>query len=211
MIALDVEFLTDDRIKAIAEQFRSRLEIKIIPVPIDAIIERELGIDIIPIPGLQKAFEIEGFITSDFSSIYMDDYMFDKKYYFRYRYTLAHEIGHMILHKKYFKNHIFQSIDEWKTFIAELDPRDHSKMEYQSYVFGGLLLAPPKELAELYSAQLIETSSLVDQAKRSGLARNDYLEYAIEHMANALSPSFEVSIDVIKKRIRADHLDELVP
>jgi len=187
------------------------MEIKTIPVPIDAIIERALGIDIIPIPGLQKAFEIEGFITSDFTSFYMDDYLFDKKYYYRYRYTLAHEIGHFALHKKYFDQYVFHSLEEWKIFLAELDPRDHSKMEYQSYVFAGLVLAPPNHLADLYNSKLAGALSLIDQAKRRGIARSDYLEYAIEHLANSLSSSFEVSIDVLKRRIRADHLHELVP
>ena len=34
-----------------------------IPVPIEEIAEISLGLDIIPIPGLQRAFEVEGSLT----------------------------------------------------------------------------------------------------------------------------------------------------
>jgi len=73
------------------------------------------------------------------------------------------------------------------------------------------VLAPPNHIADLYNSKLAGALSLIDQAKRRGIARSDYLEYAIEHLANSLSSSFEVSIDVLKRRIRADHLHELVP
>jgi hypothetical protein len=210
MITLDVEFLSDEKLKALVEQFRLKLKLKDVPVPIDVLIEKDLNIDIIPIPGLQKSFEIEGFITSDFTSIYVDDYLFDRKYYYRYRFTLAHEIGHFALHKKYFDLYAFRSMEEWRNFVTELDPRDHSKMEYQAYVFAGLLLVPPSELASIFNEKLSSVESLINQAKSKGLKRAEYLAYAIDYMANSLVPYFEASLDVLKRRIQADRLDKLL-
>lgn len=41
----------------------------IIPVPIEEIVEFRYRIDIIPVPGLQDVFEVDGFISSDLKAI----------------------------------------------------------------------------------------------------------------------------------------------
>lgn len=46
-----------------------------IPVPIEEIVEFEFGINIVPILGLQREFEIEGFTSSDLKNIYVDEYV----------------------------------------------------------------------------------------------------------------------------------------
>jgi len=38
----------------------------------------------------------------------------------------------------------------WRRTINNLDKNDHSKLEFQGYSFGGLILAPPKELEEQF-------------------------------------------------------------
>lgn len=40
-----------------------------IPVPIEEIVEFNYRIDIVPLPGLQEAFEVDGFISSDLKAI----------------------------------------------------------------------------------------------------------------------------------------------
>lgn len=87
-----------------------------IPVPIEEIVEFDFGIDIIPIPGLHQAFEIDGFTSSDLTSITVDEYVYLKRPN-RYRFTLAHEIGHVVLHKELYSARNFNTIDGWKQFI----------------------------------------------------------------------------------------------
>jgi len=70
---------------------------RVIPVPIEEIAEFKLGVNIIPIPNLQKTFEVEGFISSDLQNIYVDQFILYERPT-RYRFTLAHEIGHIFLH-----------------------------------------------------------------------------------------------------------------
>jgi len=65
-----------------------------LPFPVEEIIEFDLGIDIIPIPNLQKDLDIEGFTSSNLKSIYVDQSVLEKRLY-RYRFTLAHELGHI--------------------------------------------------------------------------------------------------------------------
>src|SRR3989304_6797469 len=89
-----------------------------IPIQIENIIDLNYNIDIIPTPGLQNLYQVDGFISSDYSCIYIDNFVYENRYY-RYRFTLAHEIGHLILHQKYLSQCQFNSIDEWKTFCHE--------------------------------------------------------------------------------------------
>ncbi len=88
-----------------------------IPVPIEEIIEFQLQIDIIPVPGLKDSFEkvgldIDAFISSDFRSITVDKYI-QEKISNRYRFTLAHEIGHMQLHRYLYTQFRFNDIGDW--------------------------------------------------------------------------------------------------
>jgi hypothetical protein len=67
-----------------------------IPVPIEEIVEFRYRMDIIPVPGLQDAFEVDGFISSDLKAITVDASM-QKHRQGRYRFTLAHELAHAVL------------------------------------------------------------------------------------------------------------------
>jgi hypothetical protein len=92
-----------------------------IPIPIEKIIEFQLGIDIVPVPGLLS----------------------------RYRFTLAHEVGHIVLHQHIYSEAKFKNSQEWKSFINSIPDKTHSWLEYQAYAFGGLILVPVEHLNEL--------------------------------------------------------------
>lgn len=72
-----------------------------IPVPIEEIVEFQLRIDIVPFPGLHKAYDTDGFTTSDLSAIYVEEYVY-MNVQTRYRFTLAHELGHVALHADFY-------------------------------------------------------------------------------------------------------------
>lgn len=186
----NVDYLAYEKIAQIARNFLKQNRIDCIPIPIEKIVEFNFDIDIIPMPELQKIANTEGFITSDFSCIYVDEFVYHQRY-FRYRFTLAHELGHLILHKKYYNEHSFNNINEWKKFIKQIDPNDYSKVEYQGYAFAGLVLAPSRELR--------------------GIKRTDYIGYGIDTMAKILSQIFEVSTGVITRRIEKDALERDFP
>lgn len=63
-----------------------------IPIPIEEIVEFRLGIDIVPMPGLHRLIETDGFITSDLKEIYVDEFVYVSRPG-RYRFTLAHANG----------------------------------------------------------------------------------------------------------------------
>src|SRR2546430_809327 len=92
-----------------------------IPVAIEAIVEFDFGIDIVPTPGLQEAFEIVGYISKDLRSIYVDQYVFEHREK-RYRFSLAHELAHRILHADLFEQLSFSSVAEWKSVMQTAIP-----------------------------------------------------------------------------------------
>jgi hypothetical protein len=50
-----------------------------VPVPVEEIVEFQLGIDIVPMLGLHALIETDGFITSDLREIYVDQFVYDTR------------------------------------------------------------------------------------------------------------------------------------
>lgn len=68
--------LSYEQINEQAEKFLEEHKAdKKLPVPIEEIVEFDLGLDIIPFPNLQKDFDIDGFISGDLTSIYVDQFI----------------------------------------------------------------------------------------------------------------------------------------
>jgi len=208
---LDIQYLTYQQISQRAEEFLLTYHpSKQLPVPIEEIIEFKLGVDIVPIPNLQKDFEIEGFTSSDLKIVYVDQFILSERPA-RYRFTLAHEIGHRVLHKKIFKEIRITSVKSWKAFVDLADPQDYSALEFQGYAFGGLILVPPPELKRLMEKNLPNIKNLIKISKSRNIDREQYLDYAKEKIAQELAPIFDVSTEVIIKRIEYDKLEMLIP
>jgi Zn-dependent peptidase ImmA (M78 family) len=110
------------QIRDIAEDFRKGYIFNYsIPVDIERIIETTMRINIIPVKSLQHDCDMEGFISRDFKSIYVDEDLYlDDRYYKRVRFTIAHEIGHFILHRSNIDMVRFLSNDDWKAFRLNL-------------------------------------------------------------------------------------------
>lgn len=146
---IEIPVLSYDALRGIANSFLKDYHPNLeIPVPIEEIIEFQLKKDIIPLPGLHQGFEVDGFTSSDLTSIYVDEFVYTSRPG-RYRFTLAHEIGHNVLHENIYKKANFHSIKEWREFINSISEKDHSWLEYQAYAFGGLILVPQEHLEKL--------------------------------------------------------------
>ena len=125
-----VPFLAYDEIARHAEDFlREHASAEEIPVDIESIVEFRLGMDIVPVPGLQRDHGIEGYISRDMGSIHVDEGVLINVPV-RYRYTLAHEVGHLVLHSELLKDDANGAVDEWSK-------SDYDRMEFQGYCFGG--------------------------------------------------------------------------
>lgn len=169
-----------------------------IPVPIEEIVEFNYRIDIVPLPGLQEAFEVDGFISSDLQAITVDAFVYGHRPA-RYRFTLAHELAHAVLHRRIYQAHQFERVEDWKRFQREMDEGDRAWLEWQAYAFAGLILVPAEPLREAYQRA-------VRAAGRAGLSVQKVGEVAHPYIAAWLARRFEVSPQVIERRLRKDGL-----
>jgi len=160
------------------------------PIPVEEIAEFKLRLDIIPIPGLHKTFDVDGFLSSDCKSISVDEGVYQSRPG-RYRFTLAHEIGHLVLHKDMYNRYKFDNITEWKEFIEKFPEKEYSWFEWQAYEFAGLVLVPPVHLNKRVSYHTKEIESL-------GIKNKDVIN---DRVIEFLSEDFVVSRDVIQRRL----------
>jgi hypothetical protein len=209
MINLNVPYLSDAHIVSVACSFLEVNDLTSIPINIEHVIESNYRMDIVPLPNLQRVFDIEGFSTSDFSAINVDQFVYEQRYY-RYRFTLAHELGHKVLHQKYLSEFKFSSIAEWKNMVDQINPSDRSKMEYQGYTFAGLVLVPQEFLKTEFKEQLRLLKPRIEQAQLNDLSRDDYVHTVLDEITCGLSPRFEVSTDVLSRRIEFESLEQSI-
>lgn len=209
MISLNVSYLTDSKLVSIADDFSKQNGLGSIPIPIENVIDPKLRMDIVPTPGLLDLADTDGYCSSDCNAIYVDEFIYNKRY-FRYRFTLAHELGHRVLHKRYFSKLKFSSVSEWANVVDQIDPWDYSKMEYQAYMFAGLVLVPPEFLRVEFKEQLRLLEPQIEQARSNGLSRDDYVPTVLDAIANGLSRKFEVSRDVLSRRIKFESLEQSI-
>src|SRR4030043_885605 len=167
-----------------------------IPVPIEEIVEFDFGINIVPVLGLQREFEVEGFTSGDLKNIYVDEYVYTDRIT-RFRFTLAHEMGHIVLHSHLYRTHRFKAIQGWKEFINSLTEEEHSWLEYQGYAFAGLVLVPKQSLIK-------HTNEWTKKIKDKGISMEKNWDFAWELITEHVAKSFEVSPDVIEKRLEKD-------
>lgn len=169
------------------------------PVPIEFIIESDFAMDIVPIPGLQAGFDVVAFITKDMTEIRVDEYVYMNRLN-RYRFSLAHELAHRILHPDLWKEIDFDDIESWKAVVEESIPeREYSFIEFHANFFAGLVLVPSPELRE----QFVEC---IELTKQHGLDASDEATGAKDVIESNIARHFEVSRDVIHRRIEADGL-----
>ncbi len=183
-----------------AEEFLKKYHPSLsLPVPIEEIIEFQSHIDIVPLHGLHRAFEIDGFTSNDLTTISVDAFVQESRPG-RYRFTLAHEIGHVVLHRDFFLQYTFGSIDEWKEFVISISPRDYGIIEWQAYQFAGFILVPPKALRVRYN-------DAIELARDKGVLKGKRIEPAArQYVANWLAKQFVVSSEVIERCMQRDKL-----
>ena len=196
--SVDVPHLSYERIRVFAEQFLAAHHSSgTIPVPIEQIVEFKLHLDIVPLPGLEDAFSVVGFTSSDLREISVDQHVYEHQPG-RYRFTLAHEVGHVVLHAGLFKAHRFRGIEAWKRFLKELPELDYRWLEWQAYSFGGLVLVPAKALKR-------ETQEAAAQVKAQSI--NAEYDFANALVIDMVATRFDVSSEVIERRLTYDKID----
>ena len=168
-----------------------------IPVPIEKIVDLQLGINIVPIPGLQEVYNTDAYFSKDLQDIFVDERIYKNRVN-RFRFSLAHEIGHYLLHYKVYQdNNLFKTIEDWKGLVEVIPEDQYRWLEFQAYEFGGQVLVPLNHLQERYKIQ----SKVVKEVQATDDA--DLIkDFAIELLAD----DFSVSAETIRRRIDNEKL-----
>lgn len=171
------------------------------PIPIIEFVEFILELFVVPVARLQYQTDLDGFISKDVNSLYIDqDLYMSKKQENRLRFTFAHEVGHLVLHKQQIENAPFNSKDEWLQFRANLKEEYDSWFEWQAHEFAGRLLVPKIDL-------ITEIENLKDKIEQfRGVSINKDEEMIKDAVAKIICGKFQVSDQVIYRRINSENI-----
>jgi hypothetical protein len=209
--SIRVPYRSYEEIGRISSEFLKAHEIQNqIPVDVEAILEFILDVGIIPIPGFQQNCSVEGSLSMDLKTVYVDEYVY-RVVETRYRFTLAHELGHILLHKKLFNQMDADNFIEWKRAYRQISESSYFSLEMQAYDFAGLLLVPADHLKSRFVKMISENKAKFVEADKKGITRPKVLNYFMSQAIYRLGRIFNVSTHVIEKRIDRDNLIALIP
>lgn len=198
-MAVKAPYLPYESLRAVADKFLEEHHPSgKIPIPIERIVEFGLGIDIVPMPGLQDEFDVDAYISSDLTEIRVDRFIQEHRST-RYRFSLAHEVAHLLVHASVFEELKFSTIAEWKAVMSSIPEEEYSWIEWQGYALAGLILVPNKPLTELFEQKLKD-------ARRAGIELQDIDPEARRIVESNMAKSFDVSAEVIARRMNKDKL-----
>lgn len=157
---LPIQRLSYSKIGEIANDFLSKYHPDLsLPIPIEEIAEQKLKVKIVQEMDLKKEYDVEGFLTADLSTIFIDFNMY-MKYENRTRFTIAHEVGHLALHSKIFKELNINSVEKLNDFSVKLTDEEYRWLEYQAYSFASHVLVPRSLLIKALEKRLNKVPSM---------------------------------------------------
>lgn len=192
--------LSYNDLRRLAEEFLAEFnEERAFPLPIEEIVEFDFEIEIVPMDGILDELEVDAFLTSDLSRIYVDQFVMEHRQR-RFRFSLAHEIGHYWLHRPLYEESRIRSVADWEALQAAISEDAYAWFEFQANSFAGLVLVPPAELRSHLDAG-------VAAARAAGLSDATlWSEAGKAYIAASLADRFDVSTDVIERRLDKDGL-----
>lgn len=174
-----------------------------LPVPIEDIVEFNLGMNVIPVANLYREFGVEGWLSNDLSTIYVDETQVTD-YATRYRFTLAHEVAHCLLHSDMYRSGKFCTVEEWIAWLEGLDEKLIDDLEWQGRNLAGRILVPLDALVREASAVLEEYKDKIPP----DIDRQSLWQY----VSIPLSRTFCVHDTVVFYRLSGDRVgDRLIP
>jgi Zn-dependent peptidase ImmA (M78 family) len=171
-----------------------------LPVDIEAIAEFDLGLNIFPFPRLQETYDVEGFISGDLTTIYVDEFIYYQRPT-RYRFSVAHEIGHYVFHSDLMAAVHPQNVSEWEIFVLGIDETAYGWLEYQAYTFAAAVLMPRFALQRHFAQEIELLQPKIEYVRAKGLSIEASQEYIVNAVATKLVRAFDVSSDALVKRI----------
>lgn len=196
------EYWNYEDVRAFADGFLDKYwPSRSVPIPIEHLVDVEIGLDIIPVEHLRSEHDVEGFLSVDRRSIYVDYSLYSNpKLAARYRFTIAHEVGHWLLHEPLYEAASFGDFADWKEYLDGLSSEKQFFYENQAYCFAGLVLVPREHLSGAIEVEVARAEEL-----STGFKFDSKQLSHCEYLSGRVARIFEVSEAVVLKR---GHYDE---
>lgn len=163
------------------------------PVPIEEIMEFDLGLEILPI----DSYGIEAFLSWNRAHVYVDRQTM-MTVPARYRFSLAHEVGHYVMHGGLFDAVTIERPSDVREIQRELGD-DYRWVEWQANAFAGLVLVPRNLLREKIAYH-------ESRARAAGFPPSILYEgEGFNRLVQSLSETFGVSRDPVEIRLSKDN------
>ena len=164
-----------------AEKFLEKFHPSLaLPIPIEDIVERKMGIGLSVVPGIKALIGVDAFINVDFTQITNAAGCFTR-FPQRTRFSIAHDIAHLILHKEYLSSH------------DNIDNKDYKFTEIQAQTFAGLILVPTDLLFK-------------EIERRIGKVPKFEAPEILAPVAQDLLDIFQVSGEVMLRRLQRENI-----
>jgi hypothetical protein len=196
---LEVPHLTYSDIGKKAQEFLSQYHSSLeLPIPIETIIDVQIGLNIVPFPNLYRDHRLSGYLSSDRTAIFVDEMQSDQ-YEEKYRYTLAHELGHYVLHKSCYDNLPFRSTDEYVNWRESITNEEISWFETHGDWFAGHVLVPTCHLETVCRKVIAKHQNTFAKFKK---IPEDFWSY----VSNEVATYFEVNPPVVEIWIKKENI-----
>jgi len=201
---INAPFFSYETLRQKAEGFLARYHGSMaLPVPIEAIVDNQFRINIVPAPGIRENADVDGVLSRDFKDIWIDESVYESNPH-RFRFTLAHEIGHMILHEDIYKELHFDSFADWKSRVPnQFDDQQYGYFESQANSFAGLILVPAPVLKNTFPKAWEKTKQLLVPYK---IPVNADSPVTRRYVASLLADEFDVSPDTVEIRLEREKI-----
>lgn len=196
-------FISKHEIWERVEDFRTQYwKENTLPVDIEKVVEKGMGLHIEPMPGLFAELGIDAFLRTDLTGIVVDQESFlDDKFANRLRFSFAHELGHFYLHQGIYKEFEISTVLKWKTYMTNIPEKEYRFLEYQANEFAGRFLVPCDRLIEVLD---ICVKQIISSDLKDYLVKDP--EAVLSRISPALCKPFGVSYAVIEKRVEREGL-----
>lgn len=187
--------------EAFLHQYHSSREL---PVPIEEIIDNDIGLHIVLFPNLYRVYRHSGFLSHDHKMIFVDEYQY-YNYPGKYRFTLAHEIGHYVLHPEFYNIHKFRDLEDYIQWRLSLPSETLHWLNTHAGWFAGCVLVP-SDLLEQHCIKFLDEDPrpFSEEFWQTG----DFWEYAAKDLCqyfdvNPATVAFQIKKEkIIEKLIR---------
>ena len=193
------EFRKKEEISQIVEEFRATYwKCGLVPVDMERIVEKGLGLSIMPKGGIRNLNKIDAYLRSDLSGIVVDinQYMDPQnRWENRLRFSFAHEVGHLVLHRDIYSAFDIETPEDYIDFVMNFPEEEYRSFEWQANEFAGSLLVPRARL-------FLEVDKAKEKLSKQNLLHlwDENRQQVLMNMSPMLSRIFGVSAEVMERR-----------